>query len=71
MSFTPVMPTNLTTSSNPNSTTTQTSDDTKKKGAKGSHIQASWVYVFGIWVLRSSDAKMLVVAMSYRSVEVV
>ena len=28
------------------------------------------IYVFGIWVLRSGDAVMLVVAMSYRSVEV-
>ena len=28
------------------------------------------IYVFGIWVLRSSDAVVLVVAMSYGSVEV-
>ena len=28
------------------------------------------IYVFGIWVLRSGDTMMLVVAVSYRSVEV-
>ena len=37
---------------------------------KGSHLQASWVYVFGIRVLRLGDAVMLVVAVSYGSVEV-
>ena len=58
------------TLSNPNSATAQTGNDTEKNGVKGSHVQASWVYVFGIRVLRSGDAVMLVVAVSYGSVEV-
>ena len=69
-SFTLVTQTNPTTSSNPNSAIAQIGDDTEKKGAKGSHLQVSWVYVFGIWVLRSGDAVMLVVAVSYGFVEV-
>ena len=71
-SFTPVTPTNLTTSSNTNSATAQTSDDTEKKGAKGSPTSVMglcfwhlgfevqwcswWRWVIGLWRWRDPMA---------------